>query len=269
MHNAIYISSLQNAGVKKIVKLRKKSFRDASQMILVEGYREITRAVEHAWLPRFFYFCEEMFMGGNEVQLIEVCRTLGAELFQCSPEVFCKMAYRDRPEGLLAVGPPVRRALEEVNVGRNALFVVAESIEKPGNLGTILRSADGAGVDAVVVCDRCTDIHNPNVVRSSLGTLFSIPVVECCTGEVLRWLKQEGIRILAATPCAEKLYFEEDLTQPLAIVVGTEQLGLSEVWLAAADIRVRIPMAGHVDSLNVAVATSVLLYEAVRQRERR
>jgi TrmH family RNA methyltransferase len=143
---------------------------------------------------------------------------------------------------------------------------VAEAIEKPGNLGTILRSADAAGADAVLVCDRCTDVFNPNVVRASIGTLFSLPVVEVSTDEALPWLRARGIRILAATPAADTLYTDVDLAAATAIVVGTEKVGLSSRWMSEADVRVRIPMRGQIDSLNVASATTLLLYEAVRQR---
>jgi TrmH family RNA methyltransferase len=144
--------------------------------------------------------------------------------------------------------------------------VVAEAIEKPGNLGTILRSSDGAGVDAVIVCDRCTDINNPNVVRSSVGTLFTMPVVEASTADTLTWLRTRGIRVVATTPHTDCLYSDADLAGPVAIVVGTEQYGLTETWLAQADVEVRIPMLGTADSLNVASATTILLYEARRQR---
>ena len=144
--------------------------------------------------------------------------------------------------------------------------MIAESIEKPGNLGTILRSADAAGVDAVIVCDPTTDIHNPNVVRSSVGTLFTVPVLEADGEETLLFLKENRIALAAASPHAKQEYTEADLTVPLAIAVGTEQYGLSENWMKKADIAVRIPMFGAADSLNVASATTLLLYETVRQR---
>ena len=144
---------------------------------------------------------------------------------------------------------------------------MAESIEKPGNLGTILRSADAAGAAAVLVCDRCTDVQNPNVVRASVGTLFSLPVVECTTAEAVPWLAERGFRILASTPHAEAFYTDYDLTGPTAVVVGAEQVGLKDAWLMSeACSRVRIPMLGQCDSLNVAAATTILLYEVVRQR---
>ena len=154
----------------------------------------------------------------------------------------------------------------KVKAKKNPFFLIAESIEKPGNLGTILRSCDAVGVDGVIVCDRCTDIYNPNVVRASVGTLFTVPVIEASREETLAWLKQHGVQILSSTPSTNLEYTEADLSGSIAIVVGTEQLGLSDTWLDAADLKVRIPMMGVADSLNVATATTLLLYEVLRQR---
>ncbi len=148
------------------------------------------------------------------------------------------------------------------------LLVVAEAIEKPGNLGTILRSADAAGADAVIVCDRCTDINNPNVVRASTGTIFSVMIVECTTEDALSFLRAHDIKVASATPHTDMLYSETDMAQSLALVLGTEQHGLSDKWLTNCDLQVKIPMLGKADSLNVASAATILLYEAVRQRSR-
>ena len=145
-------------------------------------------------------------------------------------------------------------------------MVVAEAIEKPGNLGTILRSSDAVGLDALIVCDACTDIFNPNVVRASVGTLFTVPIVETTGVKALQWLKEHNVSILAATPAAKLEFTQVDMRGPLAIAVGTEQLGLSDLWMREADLQVRIPMCGVADSLNVAMATTLLLYEALRQR---
>jgi TrmH family RNA methyltransferase len=167
------IVSLANPKVKRVVKLRQRSHRDELALMLVEGYREIKRALENGYRPEQIFYCEELFLKHeNEPALIERARAAGAELLSCAAPVFLKMAYRDRPDGLLVVGPQPRLALADLALPPNALLVVAEAIEKPGNLGTILRSADAAGAHAVIVCDRCTDIFNPNVVRASTGTLF-------------------------------------------------------------------------------------------------
>ncbi len=260
------ITSLTNPHVKQAVKLRQRSHRDELGLLLIEGYREVKRALDNGFFPEELYFAPELYQGTNEPALIARCAERGVILFECASGVFQKMSYRDRPDGLLAVARQPRLALATLEVPTPALVIVAEAIEKPGNLGTILRSADAAGVHAVLVSDRCTDIYNPNVVRASIGTLFSLPVVEAPTEETLAWLQARDIQLVAAMPAAESLYTEVDLTRPTAIVVGTEQYGLSEAWQQAAHVQVRIPMLGQADSLNVASAATILLYEAQRQR---
>jgi TrmH family RNA methyltransferase len=264
---SVLITSLANPRVKEVVRLRQRSHRDARGQMIVEGYRELKRALDNGHFPQTVLFCPEHFQGTHEPELLERGAAAGAELLQCTAPVFAKISYRDRPEGLLAVAPQVRRSLADLPpLPPQPLVIVAEAIEKPGNLGTVLRSADAAGVHALIVCDRCTDINNPNVVRASIGTLFSVPVAEAASADALAWLRRLGIRVLAATPHASLDYFDADLRPPTAIVVGTEQYGLSATWMDQADLRVRIPMRGQADSLNVASATTLLLYEALRQR---
>lgn len=262
----LLISSQANPRIKKIVKLRRRPHRDELGLMIIEGYREVLRAVDNGHPPLEIFFCPELFQGKNEAGLIERCLRAQAQPAQCIPDVFRKISYRDRPDGLLALAPQVRWSLGDVRVPDTALVVVAVAIEKPGNLGTILRSADGAGVHAVIVCDRCTDINNPNVVRASVGTIFCLPVVETDTEAALKWLRANGIRIVAATPHADQLYSDVDLRGPTAIVVGTEQYGLGANWLTEADAHADVPMLGQSDSLNVASAATILVYEAVRQR---
>lgn len=261
------ITSLQNPQIKEAIKLQNRQKRDEQGLFLIEGYRELKRAFEGGVTIQKLFVCPERFLGGNEEILIENMIDAGAEEIECSPAVFDKLSYRDRPDGLLGIGVQMRAALGTLKTAGNPLFVVAEGIEKPGNLGSIMRSADGVGADGVIVCDRCTDIYNPNVVRASVGTLFTLPVVEAAGPELFTWLKDHKIQIVATSPAAEIDYTEADLRGPVAIVVGTEQLGLSEMWLAGADIRVSIPMKGVADSLNVATATTLLLYEVLRQRK--
>ena len=262
-----HITSLANPKVKHVVKLRQRSHRDEAGQMLVEGYRECKRALDNGYPPQMLFYCEELYLKNlNEPEIVSQCQACGAELYTCTAPVFEKMAYRERPEGLLMVGPQISRSLTDLTLPEHALVVVAEAIEKPGNLGTILRSADAAGVHAVIVCDRCTDIHNPNVVRASTGTLFSVPVVEAESDAAIAFLRERGFCILATTPHTETLHPDVPLTGNVAIVVGTEQYGLTEKWLNAANVRVRIPMFGLADSLNVASATTILLFEAVRQR---
>ena len=261
------ITSPSNPKLKHVVKLRSCSTREECGEMIVEGYRECRRALDNGYRPRAIFHCAEFYLKNeNEPALVDECARLGAEVYACSKACFAKIAYKDRPDGLLMVGPHVSVTLADLDLPENALVVVTEAIEKPGNLGTILRSADAAKVAAVIVCDRATDIHNPNVVRASTGTLFSVPVVEATSDEALAFLKAHGFRILAATPHAEKLHFEVDLTGNVAIALGAEQYGLTSKWMDGADLRVRIPMLGLADSLNVSAAATILLYEAVRQR---
>lgn len=266
----LLISSAQNPKIKHLIDLRERRTRDRSHQFIIEGYRELLRAVDSGYPISSLFVCPELFLGTNEKSLIKRITIQGAQIYSCSEKVFRKLSYRDRPDGLVAIAPQEKLGLADLDdkiVGKkNPFFVVAEAIEKPGNLGTILRSSDAVGIDGLIVCDRCTDIYNPNVVRASVGTLFTIPVVEAEGSETLSWIKKKGIALLAATPHADKEFTNVDMRGPLAIAVGTEQLGLSDVWMNQADLCVRIPMMGVADSLNVAMATTLLLYEALRQR---
>ncbi len=261
------ITSPSNPKLKYVVKLRTCSTREESGEMIVEGFRECRRALDNGYRPRAIFHCPDFYLKNeNEPALVEECRAKGSEVFTCSRQCFAKIAYKERPDGLLMVGPHVTVKLSELNLPENALVVVTEAIEKPGNLGTILRSADAAKVAAVIVCNRTTDIHNPNVVRASTGTMFSVPIAEATSDEALEFLKSRGFKILAATPHAEKLHFEVDLTGNVAIALGAEQYGLTAKWMDGAELRVRIPMLGLADSLNVSAAATILVYEAVRQR---
>ena len=260
------LTSPQNQRVKQLVRLRDRRPRDRAGVFLIEGYRALLRALEQQVPIAELYICPSLFQGDGEADLIDRCRGVGTAVYETSAAVFRKVAYRDRPEGLLAVAPQRHLGLDQAALGSIPLVLVAEAIEKPGNLGTMLRAADATGVDALVLCDPCTDLFNPNVVRASTGALFSVPVIETESTAALAWLKACEIPILAATPHGRDLYTDVDMSGPLAIAVGAEQYGLSNEWLDQADLQVRIPMLGMADSLNVSSATTLLLYEAVRQR---
>ncbi len=266
MNHSSQITSQQNPKIKRVVKLRKRSCRDEEGVLIIEGYRELKRALENKHFPTALFYCAELFQGTNEPALIDQCRIAGAEILPCNAAVFQKIAYRDRPEGLLALAPQIHYSLNDLALPENPLVLIAEHIEKPGNLGTMLRSADAAGVHAVIVCDRCTDINNPNVVRASIGTLFTLPVVDATSEEVSTWLGKRNMQVVAATPHTKTPYTDIDYTRGTAILVGAEQFGLSDFWMQHAQAQVRIPMRGQCDSLNVAAAATILLYEAVRQR---
>ncbi len=260
------ITSLRNARVKNLVKLRDRRHRDNQGLFLIEGYRELSRALEKKIAVAEVFFSPEWFLGENEDALLRRAEESGSRLFRLSRDAFLKCAYRDRPDGLLGVAPQWTRSLDDLRLPEDPFLLVAESIEKPGNLGTLLRGADAAGADAVLLCDPVTDLFNPNVVRASTGVLFSVPVIAADTKTILEFLNRHAIRTVATTPAATLLYTEADLSGPLAILMGSEQYGLSETWLEQADQKVRIPMAGQADSLNVAMATIITLFEAVRQR---
>jgi TrmH family RNA methyltransferase len=261
------IISAQNPRIKQLVRLRERREREQTGLFLIEGYRELSRAIHAGYPLEALFFCPSLFLGENEKALLA---RSGTECVECSEDVFVKISYRDRPDGLLAVAPQRKQGLQELGKQlagvHKPLVLVAESIEKPGNLGTILRSCDAAGVNAVIVCDPTTDVFNPNVVRSSVGTLFTVPVFEAGSEETIRFLKERRIYIAAATPQATVEFTRADFTVPLAVAVGTEQYGLSQQWMECADVKVKIPMFGVADSLNVAAATTLVLYEAVRQR---
>lgn len=251
------ITSMQNPRVKAVVTLQQKSAeRRRTGLFVVEGKREL----EH---------CVRM---GLEVKEVFVCREIAGEVeaqtntLEVSKEVYEKMAYRGSTEGVMAVVKGQERKLEDLRLSQNPLIVVVERVEKPGNLGAILRSADAAGADAVVVCDALTDLWNPNLIRSSIGAVFTVPCVVCSSKECIAFLKARGIQILTAQLQDSELYYNTDMKCGTAIVMGTESTGLTEVWRKAADAHIRIPMLGRLDSLNVSVSAAVLLFEAVRQR---
>lgn len=261
------ITSLQNPRIKQIVKWKDRRDRDKDQVVILEGYRALTRALAAGFHVNEVYYCPELYQGTNEPRLLAHLEKQGAKLIQVIPDAFVKITYRDRPEGLLGIGTQLHTKLQDITPKNKAPFyLVAEQIEKPGNLGTMLRSCDAAGTDALILCDKRTDLWNPNVVRASTGVLFSMPIPEATSQEAFDWLRANNVAILAATPHTENMYTDVDLTQPVAIAVGAEEFGLSELWMDNADIKVRLPMMGAADSLNVATATTILLYEVLRQR---
>ena len=261
------IKSLQNPRIKRVVRLRDRRERAREKAIIVEGYRAILRAVENGYPLEELYICPALYLGDNEPALIARAADAGARIIEVTAGPFAKMAFRDRPEGLLAVAPLKQRPLLEHSPGEKGFYLIVEAIERPGNLGSIFRSADAAGVDGVIVCEARTDIYDPAVVRASIGTIFSIPVLEATSCEALVWCRENGLRTVAATPQADTLYTDVDMRLRTALVLGTEKVGLSETWMAGADVRARIPMFGQADSLNVATAATLLLYEVVRQRQ--
>lgn len=260
------ITSTQNPRVKHLVRLRSRRHRDTEGLFTIEGYRELTRAIDSGIELEEVAYCPSLFLGANERALLEAAKVAGAHLIEFAEDPFRKVSYRDRPEGLIGLARQFPTGLDRLEPGPNPLVLVVESIEKPGNLGTMLRTADAAGADAVIVSDPATDPFNPNVVRASLGCLFLVPLAVASNTDTLAWLTACKIKTFAATPAGERLHWEADYRKPSALAIGSEQYGLSETWMTAADEQVRIPMLGDADSLNAAMAAGVMLYEAVRQR---
>lgn len=265
-HREEIISSLKNPLIKQVVKLRDKRHRDRLERFPVEGYREILRALQSSVELESLLICPAYFLGENEGALIELAEERGTDIKEIGRDAFFKISYRDRPDGLLAIARPMNRQLTDIKLSQQPLVVVIESIEKPGNLGTILRSSDAVGADAVIVCDPVTDIYNPNVVRASIGTLFTRPIVQAGVDETIAWLREHEFSIVATSPDAAANYTDTTLTDNIAIVMGSEQYGLSDRWSKEADRKISIPMRGLADSLNVAMATTLVLYEVLRQR---
>jgi RNA methyltransferase, TrmH family len=213
------------------------------------------------------WFCPELYLGESEGELVDRAAVAGAEPIQTTDAVFRRIAYRDRPEGLLAVCRQFDTSLEHLTLSDDPLVLVVEAIEKPGNLGTMIRAAAAAGAEAVVAADPTTDVFNPNVVRSSLGTCFLVPMAVAPTDETIGWLRTNNLRICVSSPNADTDLWAAPLHGPTALVVGSEQYGTSSAFLDAADVGVRIPMPGGlIDSLNAAASAAILLFEAVRQR---
>ncbi len=256
------LTSAQNPKIKELLLLQKKSSERRSQgLFVVEGVRELSHCIEAGYTPHAVFYCPDLLK-----QLPDGLREQSCAFYEVTPDLYAKIAYRCTTEGIVAEIQSRERSLEDIPLSAAPLIVVLESVEKPGNLGAILRSADAAHADAVIVCDPLTDLYNPNLIRSSIGALFTVPCVACTSEACIRYLKAHGIRILTAQLQDSHLYYDTDMRVGTALVMGTESTGLTPVWREAADAHIRIPMLGRLDSLNVSVSAAILLFEAVRQR---
>jgi TrmH family RNA methyltransferase len=260
------LSSPSNPRIKAAAQLRDRRERDRSGLTLIDGARELRRALEGGVEIVEVFVCEPLVAGEDARAALDALRSRGVAVTTTTEAAFAKLAFGDRAEGLLAVVRAPTLALDELTLSADPLIVVIEGVEKPGNLGAILRSADGAGVDAVIAASPRTDLANPNVIRASAGTIFTVPMAEATTDDVLRWLRGRGIRIVAARVDAPPAYTELDLTGAVAIVLGSEAAGLTDAWLGPDIEAVHLPMLGVADSLNVSVTAAILAYEARRQR---
>ena len=254
------IVSAQNPKIKDLLALQDKPrLRREKALFTVEGQRELSHCMEAGYEADTVFVCPEIAGDFRAPQ--------GAKVFEVSRTVYEKIACRGGTEGVVAEVKARPHSLEDLPQRDNPLIVVLEGVEKPGNLGAVLRSADAAGADAVIICDPLTDIYNPNLIRASIGAVFTVPVAVCTSEEAIAYLKERGIKIHTAQLQDSREYYDTPMTGPVAIVMGTEATGLTSVWREAADSHIRIPMLGRLDSLNVSVSAAILLYEAVRQRK--
>ena len=256
------ITSTQNPKIKSLLALEKPRERRKQQLFVVEGAKEVRMAMEAGYRIGNIFFCEEILDKKESGDLLKQDKLL----IPVSKDVFDKIAIRESTGGVLAVAEQKLHRLQDIKLSDNPLLLILEAVEKPGNLGAILRTADAAGVDAVIICDPQTDFYNPNVIRSSVGCVFTKQIASATSEETINWLKQQHINIFCTYLKASKPYHETDFTKPCAIVMGTEATGLSDVWVKNSTANIIIPMQGKIDSMNVSNAAAVTVFEARRQR---
>ncbi len=259
------ITSATNPKVKRLLGLRDRRDRDRERAFVVEGTRVVSRLFEAGRSISELYIDPDA-LDEADADLVNAVYASGVPVVELSGYVMDKVSYRDSGQSVLAVCPQWSTPLSSLKLSRNPLVLIVEAVEKPGNLGAILRTADAVGCDAVVVCDPVVDMFNPNVVRSATAVLFSLPVATASPDDVMAWLRSNKLQIVATTPDTDLLHWDANMRGPTAILMGAEDAGLTLRWIHDADVKVRLPMAGQADSLNVGAATAVVLYEAVRQR---
>ncbi len=276
------ITSAQNPRIKNLLLLQEKSRARREQgLFVVEGRRELRHCLEAGYKVRTVFVCPEIADSSEVMDLLRMTKQAACHSEQAAchserseessvmeiPEaLYRKAAYRESTEGIIAEVEYKTLGLNDLHLPENPLVMVLESVEKPGNLGAVLRSADAAGADAVLICDPLTDLYNPNLIRASIGAVFTVPTVACSSEEAIAFLQNNNIQILTAQLQDSSLYYHVDMKRGTALVMGTESTGLSEAWREAASAHIRIPMLGLLDSLNVSVSAAILLFEAVRQR---
>jgi TrmH family RNA methyltransferase len=259
------ITSVQNPRIKNLVRLREHSHRRRQSRFLVEGHREIERAAATGWPLESLFFCEELLKSPASWELVHHLEERSVEVIRLGHQAFAKCAYRQGPDGLLAVARQSHTRLEDLPLGPAPLIVVLEAVEKPGNIGAVFRSANAAGAEALVLTESLTDPYNPNVIRASQGAFFHLPFVRTDNVHLLDFFESRRILPVALSPGGQKTLWEADLRGPVALILGTEKTGLSSDWMEAAQ-SFRLPMRGVTDSLNVAATAAVAVFEAIRQR---
>ena len=293
------ITSAQNPKIKNLLLLQEKSRARREQgLFVVEGRRELEHCIEAGYSVRTIFVCPEIFgsiadegtvsiiasaslrplprpsaagpsllSGRGWPEILDTVPSSAEAVIEIPESLYRKVAYRESTEGIIAEVEYKERTLSDLNLPENPLIMVLEAVEKPGNLGAVLRSADAAGADAVLICDPLTDLYNPNLIRASIGAVFTVPTVACSSEDAIAFLQSRGIQILTAQLQDSSLYYDVDMRRGTALVMGTESTGLTDVWRRAASAHIRIPMLGRLDSLNVSVSAAILLFEAVRQRQ--
>jgi TrmH family RNA methyltransferase len=267
--SAPQIASAANPRIRAAARLRDRGARDEAGLTIVDGGREARRAIEAGVTVEEAFVCEPLVRTEDAQAAVRALETAGARVWTTSKAAFAKVAFGERAEGVLAIVRIPSTDIAALRLPEDPLVVVLEAVEKPGNLGAVLRSADGAGADALILADPRTDPFNPNAIRASAGTVFTVPIATGSSAEVREWLRDRGVRIMAARVDAETNPWDADLRGPLAIALGSEADGLGATWSMGDATAIRLPMHGVADSLNVSVAAAVLLYEARRQRGRR
>lgn len=260
------ITSLQNPLIKNVLLLEEKPRERKNQnLIVIEGVREIRLALSSGFTVTTLFFCRD-YINDRDFDQFASHSLSSFELIEVPGEIYNRMAYRKESEGLIALAVPHRTLFHDLKLSRNPLILVMEAVEKPGNLGAILRTADAANLDAVIICDPQTDIFNPNAIRSSIGCIFTVPVITSTTEHTIAWLKSNQVLLFATALTATRYYHEADFRRPSAIIMGSEAYGLSQKWLDEADHLIKIPMKGKIDSMNVSASAAVVVFEAMRQR---
>lgn len=261
------ITSAQNPKIKDLLSLQEKSKeRRKKGLFVVEGRRELMHCIEAGYEPHTIFYCPDIISETDFKDVEKATNSIACGWIEIPQQLYDKVAYRGGTEGIIAELRCKDLSLDSLTVKENPIVVVLEAVEKPGNLGAVLRSADAAGVDAVIVCDPLTDMYNPNLIRSSIGAIFTVPVATASTEDTIKWLKERQIKIYTAQLQDSEWYYDTDMKNGTAIVMGTEATGLTDTWRKAADAHIKIPMLGKLDSLNVSVSAAILIFEAVRQR---
>ena len=265
------ITSAQNQKIRTLLELQEKSkVRRKEGLFVVEGRRELLHCIEAGYEPHTLFICRDILNDRDLDDILDAIaenfRGTMCQMIEIPQHLYDKVAYRGGTEGVIAEMRCKPLSIEYLKLKENPLVVILESVEKPGNLGAVLRSADASGVDAVIVCDPLTDMYNPNLIRSSIGAIFTVPVATATSEETIQWLKTNGIKIYTAQLQDSEWYYDTDMRGGTAIVMGTEATGLTDIWRKAADAHIKIPMLGRLDSLNVSVSAAILMFEVVRQR---